>query len=189
MQRKTKAINFGRIDHFLYVRINSVCADLDLSYKDFIEQSYLHLVKLIDERGITHFEVLAQEYNKYVEFREQTRYAPRMIIERHPFVVGDIGGEIYDHLMIIKDEHNFPWINILRILLMVMELEMDKMDEEEQKQGLAYEDHVMIADLFRDIRPEYDPESYQIKKTNKRREYEKKIGYYGKREGFRMLDE
>jgi len=112
-----------------------------------------------------------------------------MIIERHPFVVGDISGEIHDHLVVIKEENNFPWINILRVLLMVMELEMDKMDEEAQKQGLAYEDHVMIANLFKDIRPEYDPESYQIEKTRKRREYEKKIGYYRERQGFRTLDE
>ena len=39
MKATTKGINFGEIDHFLYVRINCMCADLSYDYKEFIEQA------------------------------------------------------------------------------------------------------------------------------------------------------
>ena len=117
MMATTKDINFGDIDHFLYVRISSVCADLGYTAKDLIEQAYFLLVDLITEEGETQFYVLADQYNEYAKYRAMTRYAPRMIKKKHAFVVGGVHEEIHRHLDEIKKENNFSWIDILRILL------------------------------------------------------------------------
>jgi len=197
MQRKTYDINFGSIDHFLYVRLNCICADLGFNFKEFIEQSYCHVLELIDKNGITHFEYLQATYKDYKDFREHTRYAPRMIEKKHSFVVGDISGAVYEHLMVIKKEHNFPWINILTILVMAMQLEMDKQDEAGWRDG---EIKTFVIEEFMARRtshaahsqpatPSLEDGSYQIDKTRKRREYEKRAGIYPEREGFRKLDE
>jgi hypothetical protein len=183
MKAGTKAINFGEIDHFLYVRINCVGADLGYNFKEFIENSYYPLVDLIDEKGVTHFSVLREEYKKYADYREKTRYAPRMTKEKHKLVVSDIHEEVHKRLEIIKKENDFLWINILQILLMVMELEMDKEDHESWKRGEIKE---TITEEFSDERPSAEDESYRVHTKKKEREYYRKRGIFP--ESFKKLE-
>jgi hypothetical protein len=187
-------INFGEIDHFLYVRINCVCADLGLGLKDFIEQAYYLLVDLIDPKGVTHYEMLQEEYEKYAAFRERARYAPRKSKEKHAIVIRGIHEEVHEHLACIKDEMKWPWINILKVLLMSLEAEIDRMDAEAWEDGQV---KGFVAKQFKatakkdDLLPrlgalDYEEGSYQIDKTKKRRMYEKAKGLYPEGEGFRM---
>jgi len=197
MSRDTEMINFGEIDHFLYVRLHCMCADLDLSVQEFIEEAYQLVTQIIDEKGVTHFSQLAQEYKDYAEYRDMTRYAPRMIEKSHPLVVSGIRCGIRDHLAVIKDENNFPWIVVLRVLLMAMQNEMDKQDRAEWKEGEVKEfvreefKSRSTVHLTREQPPTHqlEPGTYGIDKTKKRREYEKEAGIYPEREGFRKLDD
>jgi hypothetical protein len=193
----TKDINFGEIDHFLYVRISSVCADLGYTVKDLIEQAYFLLVDLITEEGETQFTLLAEKYNEYADYREMTRYAPRMIQKKHAFVVSGLHEEIHKHLTIIKDEHNFPWVLILRVLLMAIETDLDKRDAEAWKDG---EIKKLTMEEFRARRTSHDaqspvptkapePGTYQVDKTKKRRKYEEKAAVYPQKEGFKKSKE
>jgi hypothetical protein len=189
MPYKTKQINFGEVDHFLYVRINCICADLDYNFKDFVEQSYCILTELIDEKGVTHFKVLIEQYEKYREYREKTRYAPRMIDKKHAFVVDGIHEEIHEHLLVIKDENRFPWSVLLAILLMALEYEIDKKDRTDWKEG---EIHTFVVDEFMERQTAHKARNpvprkaridypYQVDKTDKRREFEAKIEKYPER--------
>jgi hypothetical protein len=193
MPYETKQINFGGIDHFLYVRINCLCADLGYSLKDFIEQAYCLLTELIDEKGKTHFTVLQEEYQKYEAYRERTRYAPRMSQEKHATVVDGIHEEMYKHLVVIKDENKFPWVVVLRVLLMVMELEIDKQDQKDSKER---ELKKFVIDQFIEKRTKHAALSgpsiptqidtpHSIDKTKKARVYEESVGIYPEGEDFR----
>jgi hypothetical protein len=197
MPYETKQINFGGIAHFLYVRINCLCADLGYNYKDFIEQSYCILTELIDEKGVTHFKVLQEQYKKYEDYRDVARYAPRNSPQKHAFVVDDIHEEIYQDLVVIKDEHDFSWAILLSILLMVMELEIDKQDKEAWKNG---EIRKLVVGEFIARRTSHDARSkapiasrvdtpHQIEKTKKRSKYEKADGRYPEGEHFRKDSE
>jgi hypothetical protein len=184
--QKPRDINFGEIDHFLYVRINCVCADLGFDLKDFIEQSYYLLVDLIDPEGVTHYEQLQEEYKKYADFRDRARYAPRKSKEKHAIVIRGIHEEIHEHLACIKEEMKWAWIDILNVLLISFEAEIDMIDAEAWKDGELKE---LVKEEF-DTRskryvahsqagyPNYEDEAYQIDKTVKRRKYERKMGFY-----------
>lgn len=124
-----KSINFGKIDHFLYVRICCLCADLGFTFQKFIEEGRRLIRNFIDEEGITHFQKLKEEWGKYESFRKQTRFAPRMKNERHSMNVNDIDEEVFDHLQIIKQENDLNWIMLLRSLVLVVEYHLDKVDE------------------------------------------------------------
>jgi hypothetical protein len=193
MPYKIKQINFGEIDHFLYVRINCLCADLGYNSKEFVEQAYCILTELIDEKGVTHFKVLAEQYKKYADYREMTRYAPRMKEKRHAFVVDGIHEEIHEHLVVIKDENKFSWGVLLSILLMVLELDLDKQDKEKWKDGdvkrfvveeflerrFAHGAHLSAPVLTQVDGP------HRIDKTKKARAYEKAKGLYPEGDRFR----
>jgi tRNA(Ser,Leu) C12 N-acetylase TAN1 len=196
MKTGAKDINFGNIDHFLYVRIQCVCADLGLAAKDFIEQAYFLLVKLITEDGVTQFSVLQDEYEEYEDYRNRSRYSPRMTKEKHSFVVSGIHAEIHEHLVVIKKENNFPWIVMLRILLMVVEANLDKLDAEIWKEAERRE---AVMEEFRERRTvksarsgprnlEYE-DGFKIDKTKKRRAYEKAAHKYPEDKNFRMTKE
>jgi hypothetical protein len=187
MNRRTKTINFGDIDHFLYVRIRCLCADLDYkNVRDFIEYAYYLLVELITEDGETQFWVLQDQYKEFQSFREKTRYAPRATELTHPFVVSHIHEEIYDHLVVIRKEHKFPWYVILRILYMVMQSKLDADDERiwkdiDRKQAIIDEflsKKSSYAANSMKGQPNFEEESYQIKKTKKRYQYESEASVY-----------
>jgi hypothetical protein len=129
MGEQVRSINFGEIDHFLYVRIHCVCADLGLTTKEFIEQAREHVRELIDQRGITHFHLLKNKYDELESYRRHTRYAPRMTDLKHAFVVGGISRDAYDHLVVMRKENGFPWIILLQMLLMMMEFVIDREDK------------------------------------------------------------
>jgi len=186
MKLKNKGINFGSIEHFLFVRINCLCTDLGYSFKEFIEQAYCFLVELIDEDGITHFEILKQQYKDYSAYRAKTRYAPRMIEKKHLFNVANIHEEVHEHLSQIKKENRFSWIDILVALYMVVEVELDKMDERAWRDG---EIRKFVIEEFLERRTAYlaqsqrsklnfEDESYQIKKSTERRAWEAEANVY-----------
>ena len=173
MMAETKSINFGQINHFLYVRINSVCADLGYNFKQFIEQAYYLLVDLITEEGETQLDLLAQKYIEYADIRKKTQYAPRMSDEKHNFVVGDIHGEVHEHLDCIKEERGFPWIVILEILLMVIEIEIDKENQRSIREMEKIEDVEIIRETFSDLRFDYNP-GFSVDKKESQKKYERR---------------
>jgi predicted CopG family antitoxin len=188
-----KHINFGKIDHFLYVRINCVCADLGYTIRDLVEQAYFLLTELITEQGVTQLWLLKEEYEKYSDYREKSRYSPRMLKKSHPLVVQGIHEEIYDHLVVIKEENSFSWIVILRILLMVMEANLDKIDAEiwkkvERREAIIQEFRERrTANLARSPASRLeDADGYTIEKTKKRYKYERSINKYPESKEFRM---
>ena len=69
MTAETRDINFGSVDHFLYVRLNCVCVDLGYSLKELVHQAYYLVVDLIDEEGRTHFSVLRRQFEDYADYR------------------------------------------------------------------------------------------------------------------------
>ena len=136
MKEGLKSINFGEIDHFLYVRISSVCADLGYAAREFIEEACCLFFDLVNDKGITQFQLLSDEYQKYKETRERTAYLPRMSDKKHAIVVNGIHEDIYEYLNCVRLENKMPWINLLRILLMLTELSMSKVDEKAWKEWL-----------------------------------------------------
>jgi hypothetical protein len=187
MSSTGKSINFGEIDHFLYVRISSVCADLGFTNKDFIEEACELFFSLVDERCVSRFDILQEEYQKYKEFREKSRYLPRMNEKKHAFVVG-IHDEIYEYLDCVRHERGFSWKVFLSIFLMLVELKMNKYDEKAWKEWLEQKDKKMVEEVFSDIRLDLDQGGFQFDKTKKRRKYEAEKAIYQERAGFRRLD-
>jgi len=180
----SKDINFGTIDHFLYVRINCICSDLGFSTKEFIEDAYYFIVSYIDEVGITHFEMLLQQYEKYQDYREYTRYAPRMTNQTHAFVVQGVHEEVHQHLLVIKEENGFKWLQVLQILLMTIETELDRIDAEEYKEKSLGD---VVREILSDIR--YEPvKGFSVDKTEKRRKYERETQKYFEGGNFKELN-
>jgi len=169
---KRKSINFGEIDHFLYVRINCLCADLGLSFQQFIEEGYVQIVTFIDEEGITHFEMLRDEWENYAAFRSQTRFAPRMKDIKHAMNVNGIHEEVYAHLRVIKEENNFTWVSLLQSLLLVVEYYLDKEDQQLLQDGLQQEQAKKLQDKFRGTDVVMREDVQAIDKTRLRRQYE-----------------
>jgi hypothetical protein len=186
MNEGLKGINFGEVDHFLYVRISSICADLGYVAREFIEEACCLFFDLVDEKGMTQFQLLSDEYQKYKEIRERTAYLPRMSEKKHAIVVNGIHEDIYEYLNCVRLENRMPWINLLKILLMLTELEMNKVDEKTWKAWLEEEDNKMIKDDFSNLISVLEgPHGFQIKKTRKRREFQKDLSIYPERAGFR----
>ena len=79
MSENKRSINFGQIDHYYYVRLMSLCADFGFSMKDFIEEACCLFFDIVDEKGVSHFEYLGDEYRK---FYESHRVDPSVIISR-----------------------------------------------------------------------------------------------------------
>jgi hypothetical protein len=190
MPYKTKQINFGEVDHFLYVRILCICADLGYTLKDFVEQSYCLLTETIDEKGTTHFKQLEEQYRRYADIQERVKYAPRNIEKRHPVVVDGIHEEMHQHLVVIKDENKFPWVLVLAFLLLAMEAEIDKKDDEDRREG---EVRTFVVEEFLERRTAHEARNpvpskvridypYHVEKTDKRREFERKIKRYPERD-------
>jgi hypothetical protein len=190
MKDGLKSINFGEIDHFLYVRINSICADLGFPVREFIEEACCLFFDLVDDKGITQFQLLSEEYQKYKEIREKAAYLPRMSDKKHAIVVNGIHEDIYEYLNCVRLENSMPWINMLKTLLMLTELEMNKVDEKAWKAWLEEEDNKMIKDDFARLQSAIEGSGgFQIKKTRKRREYQEDLSIYPERAGFRYHDE
>ena len=188
MSSNGKGINFGEIDHFLYVRISSICADLGYSFKEFIEEACELFFGLVDDHCVSRFDILQDEYQKYKEVKEKYRYLPRMSEEKHPMVVGGIHDEIYDYLDCVKQERGFTWKTFLNIFVMLTELETNKYDKKAWEDWLGQEEKRLIKDLYSDIRLTMEQGGYQIEKTKLRRKYEAKKGIIYERAGFRKLD-
>jgi len=167
----------------------SVCADLGFSTRDFIEQAYFLFTKLIDEKGVSHFEILQNEYQEYKEMREKNRYLPRMSEEKHAFVVTKIHEEVWEHLDCIKDENHFKWIALLRILLMIQELEMNKIDQKAWEEWLDAEDKKMVKEAFAELKFDLEDGGYSIDKTELRRKYERSAAIYPESGKFKWYSE
>jgi hypothetical protein len=186
MKEGLKGINFGEVDHYLYVRIVSVCADLGLVAREFIEEACCLFFDLVDENGMTQFQLLTDEYQKYKEIRERTAYLPRMSEKKHAIVVNGIHEDIYEYFNCVRLENKMPWINLLRILLMLTELSMNKVDEKAWKEWLEEEDRKLIKESCSELLFSIENvKGFQIDKTRKRREYQKEHGIYPQRAGFR----
>ena len=173
MKENIKGINFGHIDHFLYVRILCVCTDLGITTTQFVDHGYFILYDLITEKGVTQFNVLQDNYLKYSDIHEKVRYVPRMEGRTHQFVVQGIHEEIHKHLIVIKRENGFRWRILLQILLMALEHELDKEDNmswEERKLELELKFPV-FAEVFQQQFDMYAG-GYGIKSTNLRRKYD-----------------
>ena len=188
MSSNKKSINFGEIDHFLYVRICSICADLGFTNKDFIEEACELFFSLVDDHCVSRFDILQEEYQKYKEIKESTKYLPRMREEKHAVVVGGIHDEIYEYLDCVRQERGFTWKTFLNIFVMLTELETNKYDKKAWEDWLEQEDKRLIKDLFSDIRCTMDQGRFQFEKTKLRRKYEAKKAIYYERDGFRQLD-
>ena len=48
MEEYVDSINFSKIDHYLHVRIMSLCADLQYTAKDFIEEGCCLFFDIVD---------------------------------------------------------------------------------------------------------------------------------------------
>ena len=131
MKTKSKSINFGKVDHFLYVRLMCLSADLGLPLRELIQYGYYLLVELITEDGQSQFEVLYKNYKKYSDLQEKVRYAPRKKGSKHSIVVKNVHEEVYQHLVVIRKEKNYAWGMLLYVLLMAIEQELDKDKEED----------------------------------------------------------
>jgi len=145
MSKKIRSIDFGEIDHSLYERITDVCDAFGYNSTEFIEQAFFIWAELIDGRGVSCFEILEKEYDRDKEILESNRNAPK-----HPFEVRDIHEEVYLSLSFIKTRNFFPWIVILRVLLMVMELEIEKIGKTSNEEGLTNEDMEQIMEKYFD---------------------------------------
>lgn len=172
---KRKSINFGEIDHFLYVRINCLCADLGLSFQQFIEEGYVQIATFIDEEGFTHFEMLRDEWDNYAAFRNQTRFAPRMKDIKHAMNVNGIHEEVYAHLRVIKKENDFTWVSLLQSLLLVVEYYLDKEDEQVLQAGLLKEQAEELQEELRMTDVVIGEDVQGVKKTRLRREHENRL--------------
>jgi hypothetical protein len=189
MNEGLKGINFGEIDHFLYVRINAVCADLGYSTGEFIEEACNLFFDLVDEAGITKFMLLAEERQKYCEAREKTAYLPRMKDQKHAFVV-KLREEILDYLNCVRHENKISWGALLNILYMLVELKINKEDDKDWREWLAKQDRELIAKAFSELKLMIDDRAgFDIEKTDKRRQYEKKAAIYPERSSFRWHKE
>jgi hypothetical protein len=186
MAHEGRQINFGDVDHFVYVRIHCLCADLGYNLKEFIEQSYCILTEIIDEKGVTHFRVLEEQYRKYQDIQESVKYAPRHIEKKHSMVVDGVHEEVHQHLVVIKEENKFPWGLVLGFLLMAMEAEIDKTDAEQRRGG---DIHTFVIEEFLEKRTAHEARNpvptkaaidfpHRVKKTDKRREFERKTEKY-----------
>jgi hypothetical protein len=185
MAEELKGINFGEIDHFLYVKINSVCVDLGYSVSEFIEEACDQFFRLVDEQGITRFLMLAEERQRYREAQEKTAYLPRMQDQKHAFVV-KVREEVHEYLNCVRHENKLTWGAMLNILYMLIELKMNKEDDKEWKDWLAKKDNELISKAFSDLRlASEDYNKSRIDKTDLRRAYEKKAGICPERASFR----
>lgn len=147
------SINFGEIDHFLYVRIMSLCADLGFTTKEFIEEGCGLFFGIVDLDGISRFEIIEKEYKLFLEENRKKELIPRMK-EMHPFVVKGIKGEISEYLKCVKVERHFMWDWMLRILLMLVEIDRNKIDAPALEAWAEKENRQFIMNEFKDIRIE-----------------------------------
>ena len=131
----------------MFVRLSCLCADLGFTFQQFIEEAYFLLVKLITEDGVTQIMLMKDQYKQYEEKREKTRYAPRMSRRSHSVNVKGVHPEVYEHLDCIKKDRSYSWIVILQVLLMTMELFLDKLDEAAEDDALEREAAEEIAAL------------------------------------------
>jgi hypothetical protein len=171
MGNNTKSINFGEIGHLLYVRIMSLCADLGYRVKDLIEEGCCLFFDIVDHKGVSHFEIVEGEYRRFVEAIQKSKPIPRMN-QKHALVVKDIQDEIYEYLNCVKNEQNMNWIQFLGILLMLVEINRKKTDEQALEEWSKKEDTKFLIDEFNDIRFVFE-EGFRIDKTRKLRDFER----------------
>lgn len=130
--------------------------------------------------------MLLEQYEKYKDYLEHIRYAPRMTNQKHVFVVKGVHEEIHQHLSVIKEENEFTWTQVLQILLMTMETELDRIDAEEYKER-------SLGDVVRKIFPDkrFDTRNgwFSVHKTKLRREYDKETQKYRESGGFKELSD
>lgn len=171
MSNNTKSINFGEIGHLLYVRIMSLCADLGYRIKDLIEEGCCLFFDIVDDKGVSNFKVVEDEYRRFVEAIQKSKPIQRMA-EKHALVVKDIQDEICEYLNCVKNEQNMKWVQLLGILLMLVEIDRKKTDEQALKEWSKKEETNFLIDELNDIRFGFE-EGFQIDKTKKLRAYER----------------
>ena len=109
-----------------------------------------------------------------------------MVDQRHPIVINGIHEEVYKHLVVMKNENSFTWSFLLSLLLMAVEMEIDRGDKSAWLQGVNAE---TIHEDLSDMRLENEAGGFQIDKTKKRRKYGTAVIMYPERGGFRKSDE
>ena len=171
MGNNTKSINFGEIGHLLYVRIMSLCADLGYRVKDLLQEGCCLFFDIVDEKGVSHFKVVENEYRRFFEVIQESEPIPRMS-QKHALVVKDIHDEIYEYLNCVKNEQNMNWIGFLGILLMLVEIDRDKTDQQALKEWAEREDKQFLIEELNDIRFGFEA-GFKIDKTRKLREFER----------------
>ena len=80
-------------------------------------------------KGVSHFEIVEDEYRRFIEAIQKSKPIPRMT-QKHALVVKDIHDEICEYLNCVRDENNMSWTQLLGILLMLVEIERKKTDEQ-----------------------------------------------------------
>jgi hypothetical protein len=171
MGNNTKSINFGEVGHFLYVRIMSLCADLGYRIKDLIEEGCCLFFDIVDHKGVSNFEIIEGEYRRFVKAIQKNKPIPRMTL-KHALVVKDIQDEICEYLNCVKNERGMNWVGLLGILLMLVEIDRKKTDEQALKEWSEKEETNFLIDEFNDIRFGFEA-GFKIDKTRKSREFER----------------
>jgi len=180
MAKITKSINFGEINHLLYVRIMALCADLGYATKDFIFEGCCLFFDIVDDKGVSHFEIIGDAYRRFYEDIQKRQTIPRMN-QKHAFVVKDIQDEVCEYLTCVKNENNMRWVQLLGILLMLVEIDRDKTDEPALAEWAERENKIFILNEFSNIKMAFKEGPYKIDKTRRLRDYEKKAGIYPER--------
>ena len=188
MAKITKSINFGEIDHLLYIRITSLCADLGYATKDFILEGCCSFFGIVDEKGVSDLKKTYDAYKRFQEDSQKSKIIPRMN-KKHALVVNGIEEEVVDYLNCVKKENNLQWVWLLGILLMLVETDRDKMDKQALAKWAERENEMFIIGELSNNKVAYEEGSYQIYKTRLRREYEEKAGIYPRSSEFDFYDE
>jgi len=170
MAKITKSINFGEIGHLLYVRIMSLCADLGYAAKDFIFDGCCLFFDIVDDKGVSHFEIVEDDYRRFVEDIQKNKPIARMN-QKHALVVKDIQDEICDYLNCVKNENNMRWVQLLGILLMLVEIDRDRTDEEALAEWARENEKQFLIEELNDIRFGFE-KGFKVDKTKKLRQYE-----------------
>lgn len=170
MSNNTKSINFGEIGHLLYIRIMSLCADLGLSVKNLIQTGCCLFFDIVDDKGVSHYEIVENEYRRFLKAVQTSEPISRMS-KKHALVVKDIHDEIYEYLNCVKNELNIKWIGFLYILLMLVEIDRDKTDQQALKEWAEKEDKQFLIEELNDIRFGFE-KGFKVDKTKKLREFE-----------------
>ena len=141
-------ICFNEIDHFLFVRISDMCEALGCDCKGLVENGFFVLAEVLNKKGFSHFEVLEKAYSIDKESLEIARPTSIINRERHSLVAKDVHEEIHSYLEGIKNYYCFPWSTVLKILLMLLELDLDKRRKAQGEGGLTVEDIESMMKLY-----------------------------------------